>query len=184
VRKISSILLLGVLLFNWCGYRILGCYLERQAVSSLESSLNNQKFDESKLISFKIPAKYISFYSNATHFERIDGQIEIDGIQYSYVKRRLFNDSIEVLCIANDKSTQLIKSNCEFFKLVNDIQHTGQEKKSGSNKNFTVDDYQVTDLWVMNNLFYKEVNPSSFYLITTPSFVALSVDKPPDNTFL
>lgn len=181
MKKISSILLLGILLFNWCGYRILSYYLEGRAVSNLESDLNNHQFDEASLISLKIPAKYTAFYSNSTHFERIDGHVEIDGIQYNYVKRRLFNDSIELVCIANDKFTQLKKSNCEFFKLVNDIQHTGSEKKSGSNKNFTVDDYKATDPWAIKSLFYREVGAGSFYLITTPSLIVLAVDRPPDN---
>jgi hypothetical protein len=180
MKNISSILLMGILLFNWCGYRFFSYFQEGRAISSLESALNNQQYDDADLISVKIPAKHVSSYSNTTHFERVDGQIEINGIQYSYVKRRLYNDSIEMLCIANYVSMQLKKNNGEFFKLVNDIQHPGQEKKTGLNKNYTGDDYKTTDLWEMNPLFNKKSNSGSFYLITIPSFFAFSEDRPPD----
>ncbi|MBS1973655.1 MAG: hypothetical protein JST13_04845 [Bacteroidetes bacterium] len=44
----------------------------------------------------------------------------------------------------------------EFFKLVNDLQHTGQSKKtdSHSSKNFSVDNYTLSESFRVRDVFY------------------------------
>ena len=59
--------------------------------------MENNNYKESQLISPKVPVSYIPYYNNSKSFERIDGQIEIQGGLYKYVKRRIYNDSLELL---------------------------------------------------------------------------------------
>lgn len=156
MKKTAAILLLGILIFNWCGYRLLTAYMENKADRHFIAQLDNNNYDASELISIKVPASHLTYYTNSTQFERIDGQIEIGGIKYNYVKRRLFNDSLELLCIPNHTATQLQSARDEFFKLVNDLQHTGQSKKSdshpSSSKNPSLDYYTVNDPFKITNL--------------------------------
>src|ERR1700733_6515901 len=128
MKRILSILLLALLLFNWLGYRFLISYMAEKANTQLETQLDENNYDGSQLVSLKIPIKYISYFSSSTTYERVDGQIEINGIQYKYVKRRIYNDSLEVLCIPNHEAMKLKAAQNEFFKFSNDLV---QEKKPG-----------------------------------------------------
>jgi hypothetical protein len=145
VKRIASILLLAVLFFNWIGYRFFSAYMENHANTTLEAQLDQNNYDENELISIKVPAEHLAYYNNSKQFDRVDGEIEINGIQYKYVKRRIYNDSLEYLCIPNNTVMKLRSAKDEFFKLVNDLQHNGQGKKttphSNSSRNFIADYY-------------------------------------------
>ncbi|HEX4372306.1 MAG TPA: hypothetical protein VHZ50_03280, partial [Puia sp.] len=92
-----------------------------------------------------VSANHLAYYNNSKQFERVDGEIEINGIQYKYVKKRLYNDSFEYLCIPNNDVAKLRTARDDFFKLVNDLQqqNTSGKKSSphSSTKNFIADYY-------------------------------------------
>ena len=137
MKKVFSILLLGILIFNCIGYRLLSVYLENDANARLEMRLANNDYDESQLISVKAPADHLAYYNNSELFERVDGEIEINGIQYKYVKKRLYNDTLEFLCITNKEVMKLHSAKDDFFKLVDDLQRTAQDNKTSSHQNFS-----------------------------------------------
>ena len=122
MKRIAAILLMGILFFNWYGYKLLSFYLEGKANRQLEARLDEARYDESQLISIKVPSSHLSYYNSSTQFERVDGQIEVGGVQYKYVKRRLYNDSLEMLCIPNYAAMTIQTARNQFFQLVNDIQ--------------------------------------------------------------
>jgi len=157
MKRIAAILLMGILFFNWYGYKLLSFYLEDRSDRRLEARLDDEDFDESQLISIKVPASRLSYYNSNTQFERVDGQIEVKGIQYKYVKRRLYNDSLELLCIPNYAAMTLQTARNQFFQLVNDIQqHDGQGKKSDSHhtaKTFSPTDYEIVHEITMDRLY-------------------------------
>jgi hypothetical protein len=144
MRSIGAALLLIMFLFNWFGYRLVIGMLETQANSALEAELDENRYDESQLINIKIPVRYLPYYTNSSDFQRVDGQIEIGGIQYKYVKRRIYHDSLEMLCLPNHTAMQLRTAENEFFRFSNDLAH---EKKPGDNpharKYFSIDNYTV-----------------------------------------
>lgn len=135
MKKIASIFFLSTLLFNWFGFRILTNFLEDNANAFLIESLDKDIYDEAELVTIKLPAN-LPYYSGTNHFDRIDGEIEINGIQYNFVKCRLYNDSVEYLCIPNQARTTLSNAKDEFYKLVNDLQHPSQSKKNNSTHSF------------------------------------------------
>jgi hypothetical protein len=133
---------MGILFFNWYGYQWLSAYLQNRADLRLEASFDKNNFDESRLISVKIPITTLSYYNSSNRFERVDGQIEIGGAQYKYVKRRLFKDSLELLCIPNQAAMTLQVAKNEFFRQVNDLQQNtapGKKAPVDSHKNITKD---------------------------------------------
>jgi len=187
VKKIAAILLMGLLFFNWYGYRLLTSWLEVRADNQLEARLDKNSYDESQLISIKVPSTHLSYYNSSTQFERIDGQIEIGGIRYKYVKRRLFNDSLELLCIPNQTVMRLQTAKNEFFKGVNDIRSgNGQNKKSdstpGSSKNFSSTDYYtVNDLLTLGDLYFTSRTQKIAVQVAMLSSALLATDEqPPD----
>jgi len=180
---------MGILFFNWYGYRLLTTWLEVKADHQLEARLDQNSYDESQLVSIKVPSTHLSYYNSSTQFERVNGQIEIEGVRYKYVKRRLFNDSLELLCIPNHTAMRLANVKNEFFKGVNDIrQDNGQSKKSdstpGSSKNIaSTDYYTVNDFFVLGNLYFTHL-PRPFDRAATISTSVLATDEqPPDPSF-
>lgn len=121
MRSIGTVFFLLVFLFNWFGYRLAIGLLETGSNTMLEAQLDENRYDESQLISFKVPVRYLPYYNNSTEFQRVDGQIEIGGIVYKYVKRRIYNDSLEMLCIPNPTAMQLRTAENEFFRFSNDL---------------------------------------------------------------
>ena len=136
---------MGILFFNWYGYQLLSAYLQDRADGQLEAILDTNGYNESQLISLKVPVNSLSYYNSSTRFERVDGQIEVGGIQYKYVKRRLYGDSLELLCVPNHTAMTLQTARNDFFRQVNDLQQeNGQGKKAdhhykGFTKDFTPD---------------------------------------------
>jgi len=175
---------MGILFFNWYGYQLLSMYWQNNADRRLEASLDRNNYDESQLISVRIPLTTLSYYNSSTTFERIDGQVEIAGIQYKYVKRRIFKDSLELLCIPNQAVMGLQTAKNNFFQQVNDLQqHNGQGKKSDSqaSKNFSSPDYYKTDdLFTMGDLFATELPITCQQVPVISSSYVLTAEQPPD----
>ncbi len=147
--------------------------------------LDDNNYDETELISIKVPADHLGYYINSKQFERVDGQIEINGTAYNYVKRRVYNDSVELLCIPNHTAMQIKSAKDEFFKLVNDLQHPGQGKKSDSHpassyKSFSIDYYTVNDLFTMNDLYFTTMPGSVHDVSFISSSYKLTTEQPPD----
>ena len=149
MKRIASILLLCILLFNWFGYRILSNYYEHRADLVLEQKLDDSEYHESELIEIKVPLK-LPYQNNWKGFERFDGEIEVDGVHYKYVKRAVRNDSLVLLCLPNEEKMKLLSARDEFFKLVNDIQNSSQGKKSDNGKSHSVKN-PVTEYYATHN---------------------------------
>jgi hypothetical protein len=130
MRKTAAILLIGLVIFNWVGYKLYIALAQNQADRQMVASLDNNTYSEEELISIKFPIEHLSYNISNSEFERVDGKIEINGQEYNYVKRRLINDSLELLCIPNKKSTALNTARDEFFRLVNGLQQNGHSQKA------------------------------------------------------
>jgi hypothetical protein len=158
--------------------------MEGRVNTDLEAQLDGNSYDESELISIKVPAIHLGYYTNSSQFERVDGQMEFGGIEYKYVKRRLFNDSLELMCIPNHAIMSLQTAKDEFFRLVNDLQHTGQSKKPsshpGSSKIFSIDVYTAQDVFTMIDLYATSAKSSSPDFVKFSSFFSPTADQPPE----
>lgn len=133
MKKIAAILLLGTLVFNWFGYQLLTDYLQYRADKKLEARLDDDDYDEAHLIELKVPVS-LPYQTNWDDFERYNGEIEIDGVHYKYVKRKVYNDSLILLCLPNESKMQIENARENFFKLVNDLQ-TSESQKSNEKGN-------------------------------------------------
>jgi hypothetical protein len=176
--------LLAIFLFNWAGYQLFTSYVEAKKNTELETQLDNNRYDENQLVTIKIPVTSLPYYNNSKSFERTDGQIEIAGIPYKYVKRRIYNDSLELLCIPNKTAMQLHSAKDDFFKLVNDLQ--GQTKKTSSHsnnyKNFSLDNYTVNDFYQFN-IDRLTLSKNHFHYSEKISIDFSTTDERPPDTF-
>ncbi len=156
--------------------------MENKADLRFKAQLDDNRYNESELISIKISAHRMSYYSNSKEFERVDGQVEIGGIQYNFVKRRVYQDSIELRCIPNHTAMQFRTVKNEFFKLLNGLQHPGQEKKDNTHsvKDFSTDYYTVSDALKIDDPFMSILKASGYYKATLPLATHTTAEQPPE----
>jgi len=182
LKKTIAILLLALFLFNWVGYRLLTSLIETTADSQLQSRLDDNDYDVSQLVSVKTPVTHLSYYQNDPTFESIKGKIEIGGIQYKYVKRRIYNDSLEVLCIPNLAAMQLQSAKNSFFAFINGLNAKKQNAHSETCKVFSPEYDPAQDLsihiindWSVFTITYAD-DPASL----SPRYAKLP-ERPPQN---
>ena len=106
------------------------------ASQSLETALDKNNYNDDELISIKKPIN-LPYYNNTKEFARAYGEVEMNGVFYKYVKSRIHNDSLEMLCIPNSSKQQLLNSKDDFTRAVFDLQKDVNKKSPGSNKAFS-----------------------------------------------
>jgi hypothetical protein len=184
VKRIAAILILGLLLFNWVGYQLYTAILQDRADKSLIANLDENKYSDGDLISIKVPAAHISSYVNSKEFQRVDGQMEINGVQYNFVKRRYNDGMLELLCIPNKSVTRIQNARDNFFKLVNDLQHPGQSKKSDQHntvfKSINAGNYIGMQAIVIPDLTPISLKAADHYLLQIPDIHLTRAGQPPD----
>lgn len=184
MKRLAAILLLGIFSFNLFGYRLVASFLESQENNKMELALDENNYSEDQLISIKQPTN-LPYYQNSKVFQRVDGEIEIAGILYKYVKCRIYNDSLEMLCIPNNAKMKIQAAKADFSKLASDFQQSSNKKKSSSDsKSFQK---TISDFEEQQPAIALRSNISSFnYFIRNNSFVndlfTKSVEQPPDHT--
>jgi hypothetical protein len=185
VKRIAAILLLGLLLFNWVGYQLYTSILQDRADKTLIADLDQNNYRDADLISIKIPATHLSSYVNTKEFQRVDGKIEIQGVQYNYVKIRYSDGNLELLCIPNKTSNRIQTARDDFFKLVNDLQHPGQSKKSeqhnSSYKSFQGGFYTENQACIVPDLTLVCQKASDHYQFLIPTVYLTRAGQPPDS---
>jgi hypothetical protein len=159
LRKLAAILLLGVLSFNWIGYRLLADLILHHAEAALEARLDQHEYDESQLIELKVTLD-LPYQTSWTDFERIDGEIEINGIHYKYVKRKVQDGQLVLMCLPHESKMRLQTARDDFFKLVNDLQHPSQNKKSDNSNtasfnSFASEYYAEKNEWSLTTLLHQ-----------------------------
>ena len=122
-----AILLLALHLFNLGGYQLVFSKASHAAADRFISQLDNKEYSDSQLIEVKVPVN-LPYQSNWSDFERYDGEIQIAGVHYNYVKRKLYNDTLILMCIPNAEQMKIASAKEAFFSLVNNLQHPGQQK--------------------------------------------------------
>ena len=184
VKRIAAILMLGLLLFNWVGYQLYTSILQDRADKTLIANLDENNYSDADLISIKVPAVHISSYVNSKEFQRVDGKIEINGIQYNFVKRRYNDGMLELLCIPNKSVTRIQNARDNFFKLVNDLQHPGQSKKADQHntafKSINAGNYIGLQAIVIPEQTHVRLKAADRYLLQIPDVHLTRAGQPPD----
>ena len=109
--------------------------MEQKADARLEARLDNNNYNEADLITIKVSLN-MPYQTTWADFERYDGEVEKDGKIYKYVKRKVQNDSLILLCIPHESKMNLQAAKENFYKLVNDLQQNNSSK-NGSDKKAT-----------------------------------------------
>lgn len=181
MKRAAAILLLIIFLFNWFGYRLLSDYLQHRADTQLESQLDQHQYNEASLIEIRVPLN-MPYQNISSSFERYDGEIEYKGIHYKYVKRKVANGELVLLCLPNETRMKLQNAREEFFKLVNDLQHNSQEKNSPptSIKNPITEYWQEENNWQLEALTAQQHQYTGYAIVIPLSPLITTPAQPPE----
>ncbi len=109
MRKAAAILLIAVYLVNLAGGAILFEYLIQKNDRLLTERIDEGDYDLSQLMEVKVPLR-LHYYSSSLNYERYYGEAEVDGRYYSYVMRKVINDTVYILCLPNNGKVELKKA--------------------------------------------------------------------------
>ncbi len=181
MKKLTAILLLTLFVFNTIGYRLWTEYAQNKADLNFETKLDNGHYNEEDLISIKVPLN-LPYQTNWKEFERVDGEISLNGKVYKYVKRKVYNDTLILVCISHQEKTKLQEKANDYFGKVNGLPGNETNKKAQAIKQL-VSDYDVNHQYKYSYNF----KPSSSFLITKnevclQQYIPL-IGQPPEVTF-
>ena len=154
------------------------------ANKTLETALDKNNYNDQALISIKTPIN-LPYYNNSSVFARAYGEVEMNGVLYTYVKSRIYNDSLEMLCIPNSSKQQLLNSKDNFTNVVFDLQKDSNKKSTSSNKAFSffkmLSEFEKNNDFSLN--FFYTITSSkkhSFYNSNSGVLHKATIEQPPD----
>ncbi len=177
MRKSASIILLLVLLFNMIGYRAWFYYAEGKADAAMEARLDQHQYNENELVAFTIPLNN-PYQLEQKSFERANGEININGKILKYVKRRVSDGNLTLLCIPDNHKNILKKAKSDYENATNDL--TSNAGRSGMQKSFSGNEY-INQYGSMGVWEYGSSNPvyTSFNISRFSDPNIASPGKPP-----
>jgi hypothetical protein len=184
LKKLAAILLLSIFIFNWVGYRFVVDYMQHKADVQLEARLDKNLYDESQLLELKVPI-HLPYQTSWSAYERYDGEIELNGILYKYVERKVSNDTLYLKCLPNTKKMHLETAKDDFFKNTNDLAQNNNSKNSNNSKTLTfkkmMGDYDDHQFSFESNMILESLHLYGKYasknLLSSPH---ISPEQPPD----
>ena len=93
----------------------------------MQLKVDENNYKATDLVSFKI-ALNNSYIAGSDRFEPIEGSVETNGITYQFVKKRVFNDTLEVVCLPNTKQSKIRTLDLELQKQLLDLTGSGAGK--------------------------------------------------------
>ena len=122
-------------------------------------TLDHNAYNPANLIEFKV-AFNLPYAPSNIEFERYDGTVEINGTTYSYVERKIENDTLVLHCLPNKTSDNIKLAGNEYGTVVNDLQ-TQQKGSKSSNaslllKSLECTGYRTHNALEFNRLFFAK----------------------------
>jgi hypothetical protein len=153
------------------GYSFYYHYSIVQSDEKIVQKIDGNNYNENELTEIKVPLN-LPYYNNNNLYERVDGTVEINGTYYNYVKKKINNDTLYLLCLSNLVKTQLYKDKNSYSSHVNDMpvnkkNNTGLKKNGFSNEYveyFT--QYSITAPLIIVNSGYN----SPLYLLSPGNY--------------
>jgi len=107
----------------------------------MESRLDKDQYDTNDLISIIIPLDN-PYQLEQRNFQRSDGEINFQGKNFKYVKRKVSDGKLILLCIPDARKMVLKKGKAEYGNAANDLNGNSRgSSRSGTQKSFSGNDY-------------------------------------------
>lgn len=182
MKKLSAILFLALFLFNSIGYRVVFFFAQKQNDVEVRASLDRSEYSEDDLVTIKVPIS-LPYQTNWKDFERIDGEINLDGKIYKYVKRKVEDGQLVLMCLPDEHKMRLQTARDDFFKLASDFNSNNSSKKSGSTISFSyvLSDFEKQqDQWTTARINFKTIYEIPADVSATITLSHSSPEQPPE----
>jgi len=166
--------------FNFLGYRWFFSVIENKATAKLEQKISAGNFSEDQLVEIRIPLN-MPYYSDKD-YEEVYGETDWNGEHYRYVKRKVSNNTLYLLCLPNKEKSSIAKVKNEFTKAVNDI----PANKQGSQQKNTIiklltSEFKISESFISENSFSSlSLQFISRNTAVTNLFIPLTEAQPPE----
>ena len=186
MKKLAAIFLGLIFLFNLGGYRLWYYLEEQRSDKRIVAILEKEEYDDAELVMIRIPLS-LPYQANWKEFERTDGEIEVEGTIFKYVKRKVLNGELLLLCLPHHDKMQVHSARDDFFKFANDL---AQNTTSGTNKSGHSGQHYKNpfpDYYLGSNGFAKTSLPGIHHDFTFQNEIGnlksvphISPEQPPD----
>ena len=136
MKSLFATILLIVHLFNLAGYSFLFRYLNTAAASQLTKAIDRQEYPEDALLEVKMKLN-LPYLTSMSDYERVDGEIEINGKHHKYVKRKITADTLYLLCLPDAERDRLRLAETQFASAANDFDPNEKSDKAAKSPVFT-----------------------------------------------
>ena len=143
MKRLLAIGLLLLMVFNTVGYKLVFYWQEHLLAERMENRLDGMQNTEpgaAETITVKIPIN-LPYQTNWKDFERVDGEMTYKGTTYKYFKRKIYNDSLILVCVKFAEKNKLQNASDDYFKKVNDLAADATKKQMA--KQLKVDDFYI-----------------------------------------
>ena len=168
------------MVFNLAGYRWLFSAIEKNATANLEQKISAGKYSDEQLVEIRIPLN-MPYYSDKD-YEDVYGETDFNGEHYQYVKRKVSDNTLYLLCLPNKEKTSIVKEKNEFTKAVNDIpgNKEGSQQKSSLVKLLTTEFRENETAFDINNYSISSLSFISRNADAKDLFIPLTDAQPPE----
>ena len=118
MKRILSIALIVLFLFNVIGYYGIYMAMLRQARVALNEKIDNDQYKDDQTVTIKIPLSLP--YPVQDEFQRVQGDFEHQGEFYKLVKQKYSTDTLYVVCIKSAEEKKAFKVFSDLVKLSTD----------------------------------------------------------------
>ena len=146
MKKTAAILFASILLFNLYGYKLLLNWRHIAEEVVLQDQIINNDFNEEDLISIKVATVLPPYISASEKYEWKDGEVVLNKTIYKYVKRKIFKDSIEFLCLPHPGKMNVESAREQFMQLCFDFQNAPDQNNSNHHSLVKPFTYEATSI--------------------------------------
>lgn len=141
MKRITSIFLVILLLFNALGFYGLLVGLQYQKQQRLLLSFDNGSYDQELTTLIKIPLA-VPYATEQHEYQRVNGGFEHQGEYYKLIKQKLSQDTLYVICMKDQDSKKINRALKDYAKTLTDKPVNG--KHSSKVAVHFLKDYYVT----------------------------------------
>lgn len=127
MKKIAAIAIIALLLFNWCGYRLVADWLQARAEERLQAVIEEGNYNPTNFIELSVVTN-LPYTNDWLDWESCNGTIEVNGYHYQYVERKLEKGKMLYHCLPNNEKQVVVAARDEFFQLVNSFNQQNDHK--------------------------------------------------------
>ncbi len=100
---------------------------------ALQASFDVEDYNEADLLTLTIPLS-MPYQLERPQFERVDGEVTFEGKIYKYVKRKVVEGKLVLLCLPDNNKMRIQSAKDDFFKFSNDLVQNNTSKKVPQSK--------------------------------------------------